>query len=149
MQVIRMFLLESPKFLQQARRFFGMWYPSERVRIAMYRKLGIRIGKPELFGSGIWIDINFKNIVTIEDNVHLAGFTRILSHSLILYGHEEEGISPVILKKGARIAVNVLILPGVIIGENSIIGAGAVVTKNIPPNCLAVGVPARPIKYFK
>ena len=40
------------------------------------------------------------------------------------------------------IGANVTVLPGVTIGKNSVIGAGAVVTKNIPDNCLAVGVPA-------
>jgi serine acetyltransferase len=129
-------------------RFFGMWAPPQSLRIAMYRKAGIRIGKVHAFGNGVWLDINLKNIITIEDDVHLSGFIRILSHSYILYGYEKEGISPVIIKKGARIGTNVLILAGVTIGENSVVGAGAVVANNIPPNCLAVGVPAKPVRYF-
>ena len=129
-------------------RFLGMWAPSQSIRIAMYRKAGIRIGKVHAFGSGIWLDVNFKNMITIEDNVHIAGFIRILSHSFILHD-EREGYSPVIIKKGASIGINVIILAGAIIGENSVVGAGAVVNKNIPPNCLAVGVPAKPVRYFK
>ena len=93
--------------------------------------------------------IKYRNIISIEDEVHLSGYIRILSHSYILYGYEKEGISPVIIKKGARIGNNVLILAGVTIGENSVVGAGAVVANNIPPNCLAVGVPAKPVRYFK
>ena len=54
-----------------------------------------------------------------------------------------------VIKKGVRLGINVTVLPGVTIGENSVIGAGAVVTKDIPPNCLAVGVPAKPIKFYK
>jgi serine acetyltransferase len=115
----------------------------------MYRKAGIRIGRPAEFGSNIWLDINFKNMISIEDNVLLAGHIQILSHSFILYGYEHEGFSPVVVKKGARIGTNVCILSGVTIGENSVIGAGSVVAKDIPPNCLAVGAPAKPIKYFK
>jgi acetyltransferase-like isoleucine patch superfamily enzyme len=115
----------------------------------MYRKAGIRIGKVHAFGNGIWLDnVGLKNIISIEDDVHLSGYIRILAHSFIMYNYEKEGISPVIIKKGARISNNVLILAGAVIGENSVIGAGAVVTKNIPPNCLAVGVPAKPIRYF-
>ena len=125
-----------------------MWAPSQSVRLAMYRKAGIRIGEVHAFGNGIWFDKNLKNIITIEDGVHLSGYIRILSHSYILYGYEKEGISPVIIKKGARVGVNVLILAGVIIGENSVIGAGAVVANDIPPNCLAAGVPAKPVRYF-
>jgi acetyltransferase-like isoleucine patch superfamily enzyme len=136
------------KILAELTRFFGMYAPSQSLRIAMYRKAGIRIGKTRLFGNGIWLDINFKNLINIEDEVLLSGHIRILAHSFILYGYENEGFSPVIIKKGARIGFNVIILAGVIIGENSVIGAGAVVTENIPPNCIAVGIPAKPIRYF-
>lgn len=130
-------------------RFFGMYAPISSIRVAMYRKAGIRIGRLTEFGSNIWLDLNFSNLITIEDDVLLAGFNHILTHSFILFGYEHEGFSPVIIKKGARIGRHVYILSGVTIGENSVIGAGAVVATNIPPNCLAVGVPARPIKFFK
>ena len=130
-------------------RFFGMYAPLRSVRVAMYRRAGIRIGQIVEFGSNIWLDVNFKNLINIEDNVLLAGFNNILTHSFILFGYEQEGFSPVIIKRGARIGIHVCILSGVTIGENSVIGAGAVVANDIPPNCLAVGVPARPVKYFK
>lgn len=55
---------------------------------------------------------------------------------------------PVEIKDGAWIGGGVIILAGVTIGKNSIIGAGSVVTKNIPDNCVAVGNPCKPIKYF-
>ncbi len=50
------------------------------------------------------------------------------------------------VKKGASIGSSATILCGVTIGENSIIGAGAVVTKNVPPNSVVAGVPAKVIK---
>lgn len=53
------------------------------------------------------------------------------------------------VKKGASIGSSSTILCGVTIGENSIIGAGAVVTKDIPDNVIAAGVPARVIKKLK
>jgi acetyltransferase-like isoleucine patch superfamily enzyme len=139
--------LKNPR-ARALNRFFGMWAPSQSLRVDMYRKAGIRIGKVHLFGNGIWLDINLKNMISIEDNVLLSGYVKILSHSFIMHGYKYEGMSPVIIKKRARIGLNVLVLPGVIIGENSVVGAGAVVAKNIPPNCLAVGVPAKPVKYF-
>jgi maltose O-acetyltransferase len=88
-------------------------------------------------------------MVTIGDDVILAGYDHILAHSYILYDYKEEGFRPVVIRNGARIGINVTILSGVTIGENSVIGAGAVVTNDIPPNCLAVGVPAKAIKYYK
>jgi hypothetical protein len=126
-----------------------MYAPLPGIRVAMYRKAGIRIGRLTEFGSNIWLDLNFINLINIEDDVLLAGFTHILTHSFILFGYEHEGFSPVVIKKGARIGTHAYILSGVTIGENSVIGAGAVVANDIPPNCLAAGVPARPIKYFK
>lgn len=125
-----------------------MQAPFDNIRIAMYRKAGIRIGRVFAFGHHIWLDITFRNLINIEDDVLLTGYLQILSHSFIIGHGEQEGFGPVIIKKGARIGLHVVILPGVTIGENSVIGAGSVVINNIPPNCLAVGVPAKPVRYF-
>jgi galactoside O-acetyltransferase len=131
------------------KRFFGMYAPSKSIRISMYRKAGVRIGDVAEFGSNIWMDIIFKNLIFIGDNVILAGYDFILSHSFLMSGIEEEGFRPVEIKNGARIGLHCIILPGVTIGENSVIGAGALVASDIPPNCLAVGIPAKPIRFFK
>lgn len=56
------------------------------------------------------------------------------------------GISPVHLKDNVWIGSRAMIMKGVTIGENSVISAGAVVTKSIPPNVVAAGVPARVVK---
>ena len=139
--------MDSLKILM---RFFGMYFPSQNVRVAMYRKAGVKIGKPLVFGSNIFIDVIFCD-VTIGDNVLLAGYDRIISHSNVRYGWKtDEGErSPVVIKDGARISMDVDILPGVTIGKNSVIAAGAVVNRNIPANCMAAGVPAKVIKYYK
>ena len=52
------------------------------------------------------------------------------------------------IKRNAHIGIGAIIMPGVTIGEGSIIGAGAVVTKDIPDFSIAVGVPARVIKTY-
>jgi acetyltransferase-like isoleucine patch superfamily enzyme len=53
------------------------------------------------------------------------------------------------IKKGASVGSSSTIMCGITIGENSIIGAGAVVTKDVPPNSIAAGVPAKVIKKIK
>jgi acetyltransferase-like isoleucine patch superfamily enzyme len=138
--------MESLKTLM---RLFGMYFPAQSVRVAMYRKAGVRIGKPRYFGTHIHIDVHFSD-VTIGDNVLLSGFIRIISHSNVRYGWatNEGDRLPVVIKDGARISMDVNILPGVTIGENSVIGAGSVVNKDIPANCMAAGVPAKVIKYY-
>jgi acetyltransferase-like isoleucine patch superfamily enzyme len=55
-------------------------------------------------------------------------------------------VAPVVIKKNAWVTVGVTILAGVTIGEGSIIEANSVVTKDIPPRCLAAGNPAKVIK---
>jgi acetyltransferase-like isoleucine patch superfamily enzyme len=57
-------------------------------------------------------------------------------------------IAPIRIKRGCWIGQNVVILPGVTIGELTIIGANSVVTKNIPDRCIAVGAPAKVIKTW-
>lgn len=56
--------------------------------------------------------------------------------------------NPIVIKKNVWLGVNVIVLPGVEIGENSSIGAGSVVTKSIPANAIAVGNPAKVIRYI-
>lgn len=57
--------------------------------------------------------------------------------------------APVILEANVWLAARVIVLPGVTIGRNSVIGAGSVVTRDIPPNVLATGVPARVIRPLR
>ena len=54
-----------------------------------------------------------------------------------------------VINNGCDIGTKATIIPGITIGEWSIIGAGAVVVRDIPPHCTAVGVPAKPIKFHK
>lgn len=71
--------------------------------------------------------------VVVEDFVHIAPGVNLAGNAFI--------------RKFAFVGANCVILPGVSVGENSIIGAGSVVTKDIPPYCKAVGSPAKIISY--
>jgi acetyltransferase-like isoleucine patch superfamily enzyme len=93
--------------------------------------------------------------ITIEDGVMLGSGVHIysLNHRfdnqtipIIDQGHLES--RAVLLRKGCWIGANAIILPGVEIGENAVVGAGSVVTKSIPPMVLAVGSPAQVIKQL-
>ena len=80
--------------------------------------------------------------VTIEDDVFVgphACFTNDKNPKAV----GDWKITPTHVKKGASIGANATIVCGITIGENAIVGAGAVVTKDVPPNTLVVGVPAR------
>jgi len=84
--------------------------------------------------------------ITIEDNVFIGPnvtFTNDKTPRSQVYPEE---FLTTIIKKGSSIGANATILPGLTIGEDSIIGAGAVVTKNVERNSIVVGNPARAIK---
>lgn len=81
--------------------------------------------------------------ITIEDDVFIgpnATFTNDVFPRSKAY---PESFLKTIIKKGASLGANCTILPGVTVGENAMIGAGAVVTKSVPPNVTVVGNPAR------
>lgn len=90
--------------------------------------------------------------------MHITDGCRFLTHdggTLIFrqYVRDLEITKPIVIGDDVYIGNNVLILPGVKIGSKVVIGAGAVVTKDIPDNSVVVGVPARKIKtadeYFQ
>lgn len=101
---------------------------------------------------GHFVHIAAVDCVTINDNVLIADKVYISDHNH-RYGPNEnvrysgtESKGPVTIGKGAWIGEGVCILPGVKIGDGAVIGANAVVTKSIPPRCVAAGVPARIIR---
>ncbi len=90
---------------------------------------------------GAFTYINAQNGVVIEDYVQIGSHCSIYSFSSI---GEKNG--KVLLKKNCKIGAHSTVMPGVTIGENSIIGAHSFVKNNIPDNILAYGVPAKIIK---
>ncbi len=90
---------------------------------------------------GSFTYINAKNGVIIEDNVQIGSHCSVYSESTI-----DNKKGKVVIKRNARIGTHSTIMPGITIGENSIIGAYSFVNKDIPPNVLAYGVPVRIIK---
>jgi acetyltransferase-like isoleucine patch superfamily enzyme len=87
--------------------------------------------------------INPTKPIIIEDDVGIGGSCRLFTHASwqsILKGYPVL-FKPIVIQRNTWIAWNVFISPGVTIGENSTIGAGSVVTVNIPPNSLGTGSP--------
>lgn len=80
----------------------------------------------------------------IEDKVFIAPFFVGANTPRIVHGRKYPlSLDPYVIKRGARIAVGVTVLPGVIIGEDSMVGAGSVVTKDVEPRTIVYGNPAR------
>ena len=101
-------------------------------------KDGLKIGYKTDIGAFTYI--NAKNGVVMEDFVQVGSPCSLYSISTI---DNKEG--QITLKKNCKIGSHSVIMPGVTIGENSIIGAYSFVNKNIPDNVIALGVPVKVI----
>ena len=100
--------------------------------------------------------INYGSSITAYKQVKI-GRHCLLGHHLLIVDRSELGIeqrevappaAPVIIEDHVWIGSHAIILPGVCIGHHAAIGAGSVVTRDIPANCLAVGNPARVVRRF-
>ena len=132
------------------RRFLKIFYIRNKVEYA--RKLGVRIGKGSnfvsmpSFGSEPWI-------ITIGDNVNVSSNVSFITHDGgrwvldHLYPNEAPfyKIEPITLKNNIFIGANTMILPGVVIGNNCVVGGGSIVTKSIPDGEVWAGVPAKKV----
>lgn len=87
--------------------------------------------------------------LVIEDDTKIALNCTIATNNHDFYDRPVITCKPVHIKKNVWIGVNTTILPGVTIGENAIVGACSVVTKDVPDNAVVVGNPARVIKYLE
>ena len=102
-------------------------------------KDGFKLGYKTDIGAFTYINAKFG--VAIEDYVQIGSHCSIYSLSTI---DNREG--KVVLKKNCRIGTHSVVMPGITIGENSIIGAFSLVNQDIPDNVLAHGIPARIIR---
>lgn len=90
--------------------------------------------------------ITIEDFVLIGSGVHIYTTNHNYSDPNILIKDQGSNVKDVVLKKGCWVGANAIILPGVTIGKNSVIGAGSVVTKSIPDNVVAAGNPAKILK---
>ena len=107
-------------------------------------------GNSVKIGRNVHIMYNFVAMsaggITIEDDVMIAANVSLITNNHDFQDRAVLTCKPVVIKRNAWIGVNATILPGVTIGENAIVAAGAVVTKDVPANALVGGVPAKFIK---
>jgi maltose O-acetyltransferase len=108
----------------------------------------IRIGRNAVINIGCFFDLNAQ--IEIGNHVALGHEVMILTSSHHIGGAEHRAgplyTAPVKICDGAWIGSRSVILPGITIGEGSVVGAGAIVTKDVPPHALVGGVPARTIR---
>ena len=86
--------------------------------------------------------------ITIDDNVQIAANVQLISNNHDPYERNVITCKPVHICKGAWVGAGSTILPGITVGKHAIVGAASVVTKDVPNYAVAVGNPAKVIKYL-
>lgn len=128
----------------------GQILPYSSLRVFCFRLMGVNIGKDVFIGIDVIIDPLYPEQVYIGDFSEIGDRACIYAHTRgtkplkALYPRK---ISPVTIGKGVWIgAPNVVLLPGVSIGDCAVVAAGAVVTKDVENYAVVAGVPAKVIK---
>ncbi len=125
---------------------FSEWKPPEieHGKLTEYNWLvqnpeGLELGQHTDIGAFTYI--NAKHGVRLEDKVQIGSHCSLYSVSTI-----DDRTGPVHLKRNARVGSHSVIMPGVTIGENAVVGAMSFVNKDVPDNCVAYGVPSRVVR---
>ena len=120
--------------------------------VVVFTPLYINYGKHTKIGKNVFINFDcvFLDLggITIEDNVLIAPKVSLLSEGHPVNPNDRQSLVPghIHVKKNAWIGAGATILPGVTIGENAVVAAGAVVSKDVAANTIVGGVPAKIIK---
>ena len=122
------------------------------LRLWLYRRMGVRIGRNVFVGLDTYLDCQFPELIQIDDDVTVSFRVTIVVHDDarrldgVWPGAGAGTVAPVHLARGCYLGAGCVILPGVTVGERAVVGAGAVVTRDVEPETVVVGVPARFLK---
>ena len=130
-------------------RISALPMPSTKWRPIVVKLGGVNVVCPEktFIGANVWFDSDYPDDITIEERVTLTLGCTIFTHYVVFRGNGHNyRRGKVRIKKHAWIGARTIICQSVTIGENAVIGAGSVVTKDVPDNEVWAGNPARFIK---
>lgn len=123
--------------------------------VRMFPPFYTAFGKLTRVGKEVFVNFGCTFLdqggITLEDGVFIGPEAKVITEN-----HPEEpalrhtlSVKPVNIRRNAWIGAGAVILPGVTVGENAIVAAGAVVTKDVPDNTIVAGVPAKILRKIK
>lgn len=142
------------KTLGRVLRILAWLAPVYQFRASVYRKCGVKIGRNVFIGFQVLMDGEYPEYIEIEDEASIGPGASIMAHSSGSVFHQRYKIyyeqpRKVTIKRGAWVAADAVILPGVTVGEGAIVAAGAVVSRDVPKYTIVAGNPARPVQELQ
>jgi maltose O-acetyltransferase len=129
--------------------------PFYKLRILLLKNCGYIIGKDVYIGEDILIsdELDDRNNIIIGDRVSIASRVSFITSSAPNFSRLRPYVKTVngviVIKNDSWIGAGVIILPNVTIGEFAVVGAGSVITRDVPPKTIVAGVPAKVIKSLE
>lgn len=139
-------------------RWLGSNHPDNRTRKIFFKLTNIEIGRDTVINPNFVVSDGYNRLLSIGDRVAISPNVTIVCESApnnsdiqkIQYVKEKLICRrQVVIEDDVWIGSNTVILPGVNVGKGSIVGAGSVVSKDVPPFCIVAGVPAKVIRSLK
>ena len=132
-------------------------FAPRNLRAKILRRIGCNVGKHVYIGDFVRVDLHYANMIYIDDYAHLTAGCRLLCHQRDLSNYHKGDnaselgyrLGEIHIGRGCMIGQETMIMPGVTIGDGAIVGAGSLVTKDIPPYCVAIGRPAKVIRQIE
>jgi acetyltransferase-like isoleucine patch superfamily enzyme len=136
-------------------RWLGAHHPDNRTRKLFFRMTGVHIGEDTNITPGLVVNDGYSGLCRIGNRVSIAtnvtlvvdsnpNNSRLGDESYVKEHLVKQG--PVVIEDDAWLGTNAVVLPGVRVGRGAVVGAGAVVTRDVAPFTVVAGVPARPIR---
>jgi maltose O-acetyltransferase len=115
---------------------------SGRLKNTLLRSIGVKIGKNVFIAATVQLDIQFPELITIEDGAILGMHSHVSTHEVT---HSHIRLGKVHIGKNALVGGQATVRSGVTVGENSVVAMRAFVTESVPPNTLVTGEPDRKV----
>jgi maltose O-acetyltransferase len=139
-------------------RWLGAHHPDNRTRQIFFRMTGVHIGEGTNVTPGLVVNDGYSGLVRIGNRVSIATNVTLVADSnpnnsrLADEPYVKEHLiktAPVVIEDDAWLGTSAVVLPGVRVGRGAVVGAGAVVTRDVPPFAVVAGAPARVIRTLE
>ena len=141
---IKDYIMEIYSFLIKLNVFFKSRKKKKYIKTLI--KNGLRLGENVKIIDTFFFDPSHCYLISIGDNVTISPNVRLIAHDASTKNYlNYTKIARIEIRKNCFLGDSTIVLPGITIGPNSIIGAGSVVTKNVAPNTVVAGNPAKKV----